>query len=112
VAVEIRSDDRPAREAVSALSDRDAAASLTAERAVVAALGGGCQLPLGVIAEHEHEGLRVQGVVAWPDGRGVIRRTSTGLATEPAAAGTRLADELLQAGADEILNAVRTGVTP
>jgi len=79
---------------------------------VVAALGGGCQLPLGAIAEHERDSLRVHGVVAWPDGRGVIRRTSTGLATDPAATGTRLADELLQAGADEILNAVRTGVTP
>ena len=112
VAIEIRSDDRPAREAVSAISDPDAAASLAAERAVVAALGGGCQLPLGAIAEHERDRLRVQGVVAWPDGRGVIRRTSTGLATDPAATGTRLADELLQAGADEILNAVRTGVTP
>ena len=94
------------------MSDREAAASLAAERAVVAALGGGCQLPLGVIAEHGRDGMRVQGVVAWPDGRGMIRRTSTGLVTEPAAAGARLADELLGAGADQILNAVRTGVTP
>lgn len=112
VAIEIRSDDRPVRDAVSAIGDRDAATALAAERAVVAALGGGCQLPLGVIAEHEGDGLCVHGVVAWPDGRGMIRRTSSGLFTEPGAAGTRLADALLQAGADEILNAVRTGVTP
>ena len=112
VAIETRGDDRSVRDAVSPMSDRDAAAALAAERAVVAALGGGCQLPLGVMAEHGRDSLTVQGVVAWPDGRGMIRRTSTGLATEPAAAGARLADELLRAGADQILSAVRTGVTP
>jgi len=112
VAIEIRGDDRPARDAVAPLSDGDAATSLAAERAVVAALGGGCQLPLGVIAEHGGDGLCIQGVVAWPDGQGLIRRAATGLATDPAGVGARLADELLRAGADEILNAVRTGVTP
>jgi hydroxymethylbilane synthase len=111
VAVEIRGDDRVIRNAVSPISDRDAANSLAAERAVVAALGGGCQLPLGAIAEHCSQGLTVRGVVAWPDGRGAIRRTSTGSASDPATLGARLADELLRAGADEILNAVRSGVT-
>jgi hydroxymethylbilane synthase len=112
VAIEIREDDRATRDAVVPVGDRDAADSLAAERAVVAALGGGCQLPLGVIAEHSGEGLTVQGVVAWPDGRHAIRRTSTGSVADPAAVGSRLADDLLRAGAEEILNAVRSGVTP
>ena len=112
VAVEIRSDDRRIIEAVAPVSDRDAAVSLAAEREVVAALGGGCQLPLGVIAEHSQDALTIHGVVAWPDGRGAIRRTKTGSAADPAAAGAGLADELLRAGADEILSAVRSGVTP
>jgi hydroxymethylbilane synthase len=111
VAVEIRGDDRVIRDAVSPIGDRDAANSLAAERAVVAALGGGCQLPLGAIAEHCSEGLTIKGVVAWPDGRLAIRRTSTGSASDPATVGARLADELLRAGAAEILNAVRSGVT-
>jgi hydroxymethylbilane synthase len=111
VAVEIRGDDRVIRDALSSIGDRDAANSLAAERAVVAALGGGCQLPLGVIAEHGSEGLTIKGVVAWPDGRRAIRRTSTGSVSDPATVGARLADELLRAGADEILNAVRSGVT-
>jgi len=111
VAVEIRGDDRVIRDAVSPIGDRDAAHSLAAERAVVAALGGGCQLPLGAIAEHCGEGLTIKGVVAWPDGRLAIRRTSTGSASDPATVGARLADELLRAGAAEILNAVRSGVT-
>jgi len=112
VAVEIRGDDRRVIEAVAPINDRDAAVSLAAEREVVAALGGGCQLPLGVIAEHSQDALAIHGVVAWPDGRGAIRRTLTGSAAEPAAAGAGLADELLRAGADEILNAVRNGVMP
>jgi len=112
VAIEARGDDRRTCDALSPLGDRDALASLVAERAVVAALGGGCQLPLGAIAEHGREGLTLQGVVAWPDGRGAIRRRSAGSAADPAAAGARLADELLRAGAEEILNAVRSGVTP
>lgn len=111
VAIEIRGDDRVIRDAVSPIGDRDAANSLAAERAVVAALGGGCQLPLGAIAEHCSEGLTIKGVVAWPDGRLAIRRTSTGSASDPATVGARLADELLRAGAAEILNAVRSGVT-
>jgi hydroxymethylbilane synthase len=110
VAVETRSDDRRVIEAIAPVSDRDAAVSLAAEREVVAALGGGCQLPLGVIAEHRRDALTIQGVVAWPDGRGAIRRTLTGSPADPAAIGAGLADELLRAGADEILNAVRSGV--
>jgi hydroxymethylbilane synthase len=112
VAVEIRGDDRRVIEAVAPINDRDAAVSLAAEREVVAALGGGCQLPLGVSAEHSQDALAIHGVVVWPDGRGAIRRTLTGSAAEPAAAGAGLADELLRAGADEILNAVRNGVMP
>ena len=112
VAVEIRGDDRRVIEAVAPINDRDAAVSLAAEREVVAALGGGCQLPLGVIAEHSQDALAIHGVVVWPDGRGAIRRTLTGSAAEPTAAGAGLADELLRAGADEILNAVRNGVMP
>jgi hydroxymethylbilane synthase len=112
VAIEIRADDRVTRGAISSMTDTEATGALAAERAVVAALGGGCQLPLGVIAEHTDEGLIVRGVVAWPDGRRAIRRTSTGPAADPASVGIRLADELLRAGADEVLNAVRNGVTP
>src|SRR5206468_8726303 len=50
VAVEIRDGDEAVRGAVERINDRDAAAALTAERAVVAALGGGCQTPIGALA--------------------------------------------------------------
>lgn len=112
VAIEIRDDDRRTRDAVTPLGDRDAASSLAAERAVVAALGGGCQLPLGAIAEHSGDSVMMHGVVIRPDGRDAIKRTATGSAVDPMAVGTRLAEELLRGGAEEVLNAVRSGVTP
>jgi hydroxymethylbilane synthase len=109
VAVEIRADDARARDAVAGVNDPAAARALAAERAIVASLGGGCQLPLGAIAEHDGGNLIVRAVVATPDGRRVVRREASGPLEEPAALGARLAADLATAGASEILDAVRSG---
>ena len=108
VAIEVRADDARAFDAVRSANDRAAAVSLTAERAVVTALGGGCQLPLGVIAMHDRGGLTMHAVVATPDGRRAIRRDASGPVNDPAGLGTRLAGELVKAGALEILDRLRT----
>lgn len=107
VAVEIRSSDATARRALSRAGDPATAASLTAERAVVTALGGGCQLPLGAIALHDNGMLRMHGLVASLDGRRVVRREMSGPAEDPAGLGLRLADALAAGGATEILGALR-----
>jgi hydroxymethylbilane synthase len=109
VAIEIRTNDDRTRAAVQSADDRDAAVSLVAERAVVAALGGGCQLPLGAIATHDGGVLKVHGVVATADGTRAIRRRVEGAVSNPAGLGERLADELARGGATEILDAVRSG---
>jgi hydroxymethylbilane synthase len=106
VAIEIRADDGRIRALVEPLGDPASAMALTAERAVVTALGGGCQLPLGAIALHENGGLRIHGVVASPDGARVIRRDLAGTTSDPADLGRRLADELARAGARDILDAI------
>lgn len=111
VAIEIRGADHETREMVAPIDNDEAARSLAAERAVVTALGGGCQLPLGAIAVHDRDSLSVHAVVAWPDGRRAVRRTVTGGMQEAAALGEKLAAELEAAGAAEILSAVRNGVT-
>jgi hydroxymethylbilane synthase len=108
VAVEIRTDDARARDAVSSANDRAAAVSLTAERAIVTALGGGCQLPLGAIAVHDRGGLTMHAVVATPDGCRAVRRDVSGPLDDPAALGTHLAGELVKAGAMEILDGLQT----
>lgn len=107
VAIEVRSDDRRTRELLGSAGDEAAAVALSAERAVVAALGGGCQLPLGAFAMVEAGALRVVGVVASPDGRRTIRRESAGRVDDPVGAGATLAADLVRAGAGEILDGVR-----
>jgi hydroxymethylbilane synthase len=111
VAIEIRGADRATQDVVAPIANDEAARSLAAERAVVTALGGGCQLPLGAIAVHDRDSLSVHAVVAWPDGRQAIRRTVKGATPQAAALGEKLAAELVAAGAAEILSAVRNGVT-
>ena len=111
VAIEIREDDARARDAVTSVNDPAAAVSLIAERSIVAALGGGCQLPLGAIALHEVNGLLMRAVVATPDGRRTIRRESSAAPHEAEALGARLARELASAGAAEILDSVRSGAS-
>ncbi len=109
VAIEIRKGDARVRSVVAPASDGAAAASLTAERAVVTALGGGCQLPLGAIALHDRATLRMHGVVATPDGVRTIRRDAEGPVSDPAGVGAQLADALVRAGAREILDRLRVG---
>jgi hydroxymethylbilane synthase len=109
VAIEIRADDQGARAALQSAGDGPAAVSLLAERTVVNALGGGCQLPLGAIAIHGSGGLTMHGVVATPDGARAVRRRVEGSVSDPAGLGAKLADELARGGAAEILDAVRSG---
>jgi hydroxymethylbilane synthase len=106
IAIETRTDD--AADAVwRAIDDAAAAAAFDAERAVVEGLGGGCQLPLGAIALHEGGGLVMHGIVITPDGSRRARCTVRGSAADPAAVGRRLAAELADAGAIDILNSLR-----
>jgi hydroxymethylbilane synthase len=73
----------------------------------VAALGGGCQLPLGAIAVFEGDALAMQAIVISPDGSRRIVRRGTGEASRPAELGRRIAAELAKAGAIAILAEVR-----
>jgi hydroxymethylbilane synthase len=104
VAIETRV-DVPA--GIREINDAAADASFRAERALVAALGGGCQLPLGAIATHGRGTLEMQAVVVSPDG---ARRVRTALSGDPAAPeelGRAVATALERGGATAILDDVR-----
>lgn len=105
VAVETRIEGEAAR-ACALLDDLLVRAAVTAERAALAALGGGCQVPIGVHAEARDGALDILGVVISPDGRHLVRCRLCGSPTEAAALGERLAGRLLASGAREILEAV------
>lgn len=109
VAIEIRTADGRARAALAHAGHAETAVSLAAERAVVTALGGGCQLPLGAIALHDGATLHMHGVVASPDGANVVRREVSGPAADPAGLGLRLAEALTAGGAVDILRALDAG---
>jgi hydroxymethylbilane synthase len=111
VAIEVREDDTNVREFVMRISDADAAAALDAERALVEALGGGCQTPIGALATLlpgvDNGALELVGAVAAPDGSRVIRATARASRGEAAALGARVGRELIAQGADAILAEVR-----
>ena len=106
IAVETRA-DLAADPIWRSIDDADAAAAFQAERAVVEALGGGCQLPLGAIAVREGGELVVHAIVTSLDGGRRVRKTVRGAAHDPAALGRRAAAELADAGAIDILNSLR-----
>jgi hydroxymethylbilane synthase len=104
IAVEIRSADKMVRRAVKRINDADAAVALEAERALVAALGGGCQMPLGGLATAVGKSsLKLQAVVASPVGCEAVRAWSVLPKTQASQLGRQVGQTLLEAGAAEIL---------
>ena len=104
IAIETRSDDTRTRSAVARLNDQSARDAPAAEQAVVAALGGGCQLPLGAFAEINGKELRLRAVVAGLDGGRSVSAEINGHTSDAAALGWQLAEQLASRGARELLH--------
>jgi hydroxymethylbilane synthase len=81
-------------------------AAVTAERGVLAALGGGCQVPIGAHATVSDGQVHLVGVVISPDGREYVRAESDGAVDDADRIGRELGAELLHRGARVILEAV------
>jgi hydroxymethylbilane synthase len=104
VAIEIRDGDAGVHEAVARISDPAAAVALTAERALVEALGGGCQTPVGALASLvDGETLELIAAVVALDGSRAVRGHARSPRTDAAALGARVGAQLIRDGADEIL---------
>jgi hydroxymethylbilane synthase len=93
-------------EACAPLDDPWSRLPVTAERAMLAELGGGCQVPIGAFGTLENTELFLTGAVFAPDGSAMIRYTATGECTKPAELGRNVAQVLLKRGARAILDAV------
>ena len=104
LAIEIRAGDAVAREHISFLDDAAARAATTCERALLNKLGGGCQVPIGALAEVRNARLYLDAIVADPDGSKVLRESGDG--DDPVQLGESVAKALLQRGGDAILEAV------
>jgi hydroxymethylbilane synthase len=107
VAVEIRAGDEPSRAALARTHDGAAGQSLLAERELIKTLGGGCQLPLGAIAVHYGAELEMHAIVCSADGSRAVRGHGRGSVSDAAGLGQRVADDMIRAGAVEILSELR-----
>jgi hydroxymethylbilane synthase len=116
--IETRTGDSETATFVAPLDDADARASVSAERALLRELQGGCQVPLGAFARIAHGESRnagngssepdsaeilIEGAVFSPDGREFVRLDARGSWGAPEALGKRLGQALLDAGAGRIL---------
>jgi hydroxymethylbilane synthase len=112
LAIEARAADSGAVAAAADLADPAAAAAVAAERAFLAALGGGCRAPIAALAESEGVRLRLRGLVIDPSGRRVEAGERHGDPARPEEIGRALASDLLARGAAGILARARwTGPT-
>ncbi|MFO1536969.1 MAG: hydroxymethylbilane synthase [Actinomycetota bacterium] len=95
IAVECRADDDRTRALLAPITDEPAHRAVTAERAFLAELGGGCNLPCGALAVATATGVSIEVLLASLDGHTVVRTRATG--TDPGAVGRRAAHDLLEA---------------
>src|SRR5271156_3043695 len=104
--IEIRAGDAATRQHLEFLNDPAARAATTCERALLNRLGGGCQVPIGALAEMRNSKLHLEAIVADPDGSKLLRESGDGNLDDPEALGNAVGETLLKRGGDEILEAV------
>lgn len=103
LAIQARAADPATTPYLQVLDHRPTRAAVTAERAFLAGLGGGCSLPVAALGTVEGDQLTLQALVASPDGRRVIRLSGGGPLDSALALGRQLAAEALKNGAQELL---------
>lgn len=104
LAIETRADDRETIRLVSLLNHEPTRAACTAERALLRALGGGCQTPIAAHAVVRGNQLKLAGLVASTAGDLIIRDRLEGAVAEAEQTGAQLAIRLQELGADALLN--------
>ena len=103
IAIETRSDDDFALETTRKLDHRETRLACLAERAFLRGLGGGCQLPIAAHAIIEHGVLKLEGLVAKPDGSKRLQESLSGPPDTAEALGASLAATLIEGGAQSLL---------
>jgi len=104
--LETRRDDAATNALIDFFNHPETAHAVIAERALLARLEGGCQVPIAAYGTVGGETLTLTGLVASVDGRQVLKKRIHGPVTEAERLGTSLADDLLIMGAGKILNEV------
>ena len=106
IAIEARSADMEAEQIFAKLDDAETRASIIAERALLSALQGGCQVPIGAWARIERGEMVLEAAVTSIDGLQSVKQRLTGSPDQAAQLGQQLAQALIDAGAQAILSEV------
>jgi hydroxymethylbilane synthase len=107
IGVEIRDHDPEILKLIQKLNDPASQAAITAERALMFKLEGGCQVPIGALGRVEGDTLHLEATVVSLDGTQSVRFKTSGPVQQAEQLGLELAEQLLKNGASQILEQVR-----
>ena len=108
IAIEVRIDDPEIELLIDKINHAETWEAITAERAFLAHLQGGCQVPLGCYSKVENDILTMSGFVASVDGKQYISETISGELAKGAEMGVLLGEKMLAKGAFAILNEIKS----
>ncbi len=106
VGIECRKDDEFINDLLRKLDHHETSVCVTAERAFLKKLEGGCQVPIAAYAQLKNGNILISGLVGSLDGKTLIKETMEGKPEDAETLGTTLAEKLLAKGAKEILDEV------
>ena len=104
--IEVRQDDRYTLKQVQPLNHQPTAQAVAAERALLQALGGGCQVPLGALARVEKNRLNLKAIICDLEGTVVVKGQKSGKSNIAEQIGFELAHQLIANGASKILESI------
>lgn len=107
IGVEVRTDDEEIMNIVRTINDSDTEYCILSERALLRALEGGCQVPIGALALIEQGSVSLEAMIARTDGKELIRDSIRGTVERAEKLGEELAFRLKELGGEEILSTIR-----
>ncbi len=108
VGIETRKNDVDNQILLADMDDEQTHYALDAERALVSQLEGGCNVPIGSFATLNGDQITLRGLVASLDGKTMYKKELTDLKTYAVALGRRMGDELIEMGADRIMQEIKS----
>ena len=106
VVIECREGDQEVLALIAPLNHHETSLRVRAERALNNRLEGGCQVPIGSYSVLDGDQIYLRGLVGSVDGKTIIRKEIHGAAVEGEPLGVEVAEQLLNSGAKEILDAL------
>jgi hydroxymethylbilane synthase len=104
--LEVRTGDNELKKILAKINHAPTNTEIAAERAFLRCLGGGCRLPIAALGKLEGDKLSLEGLVASPQGSGIIRDKVKGTVFEAEELGKKLAEMILERGGKKFLELV------